>query len=87
MGTNPIGHRPSNIDGAHVLVTSTAIPKHNVEVVEEHAQYSVIPRAEDAYLELMRMKYGLAIGFSRKDDNDLWMVAMCLVAGGWTPPQ
>ena len=80
-----IGHTPSNIDGAHVLVTSTAIPKHNVEVVEANKRsIPVIPRAE-MLAELMRMKYGLAIAGSHGKTTTTSMVAMCLVAGGMDP--
>ena len=80
-----IGHTPSNIDGAHVLVTSTAIPKQNVEVVEANKRsIPVIPRAE-MLAELMRMKYGLAIAGSHGKTTTTSMVAMCLVAGGMDP--
>jgi len=80
-----IGHTASNIDGAHVLVTSTAIPKHNVEVVEANKRnIPVIPRAE-MLAELMRMKYGLAIAGSHGKTTTTSMVAMCLVAGGMDP--
>ena len=80
-----IGHTPSNIDGAHVLVTSTAIPKRNVEVVEANKRsIPVIPRAE-MLAELMRMKYGLAIAGSHGKTTTTSMVAMCLVAGGMDP--
>ena len=80
-----IGHTASNIDGAHVLVTSTAIPKHNVEVVEANKRnIPVIPRAE-MLAELMRMKYGLAIAGSHGKTTTTSMVAMCLVSGGMDP--
>ena len=80
-----LGHTPSNIDGAHVLVTSTAIPKTNVEVIEAHKRHiPVIPRAE-MLAELMRMKYGLAIAGSHGKTTTTSMVAMCLVAGGMDP--
>ena len=80
-----IGHKSANIDGAHVLVTSTAIPKHNVEVVEANNRgIPVIPRAE-MLAELMRMKYGLAIAGSHGKTTTTSMVAMCLVAGGMDP--
>ena len=80
-----IGHKSANIDGAHVLVTSTAIPKHNVEVVEANNRgIPVIPRAE-MLAELMRMKYGLAIAGSHGKTTTTSMVAMCLVTGGMDP--
>src|SRR5262245_43638475 len=58
------GHRASNIEGAQVLVTSTAVRPDNPEVVEAwHKQVPVIPRAE-MLAELMRLKYGIAIAGS-----------------------
>ena len=55
-GEITIGHRTQNIAGADVVVKSTAIPNHNVEIVAaEQAHVPVIPRAE-MLAELMRMK-------------------------------
>ena len=80
-----IGHHIRNIDGAHVLVTSTAIPAHNIEVVEAKSRgVPVIPRAE-MLAELMRMKYGLAIAGSHGKTTTTSMLAMCLVKGELDP--
>src|SRR6516162_1256748 len=55
------GHKASNVEGAHVVVTSSAIKADNPEVVEAHKQkIPVIPRAE-MLAELMRLKYGIAV--------------------------
>ena len=63
----------------HVLVTFTAIPAHNIEVVEAKSRgVPVIPRAE-MLAELMRMKYGLAIAGSHGKTTTTSMLAMCLV--------
>src|SRR5262245_33599828 len=52
------GHRGANIEGAQVVVTSTAVRGDNPEVVEAiRKQVPVIPRAE-MLAELMRLKYG-----------------------------
>src|SRR5437667_5805038 len=53
-----IGHEPTNVEGAHVVVYSSAVARNNVEVVvaRQH-QIPVIPRAE-MLAELMRLKYG-----------------------------
>ncbi len=51
------GHRAENVQGAHVVVISSAVPQDNVEVVEAHRlKIPVIPRAE-MLAELMRLKY------------------------------
>src|SRR5713226_4905213 len=54
------GHKASNADGAHVVVTSSAVKADNPEVIEAHKmKIPVIPRAE-MLAELMRLKYGIA---------------------------
>src|ERR1700691_4887134 len=41
------GHLAGNVHGAHVVVTSSAVPAGNVEVSEaHHLKIPVIPRAE-----------------------------------------
>jgi len=41
------GHKATNVEGAHVVVTSSAIKSDNPEVVEAHKRkIPVIPRAE-----------------------------------------
>src|SRR5580765_6401974 len=57
-----IGHAAANVEGAQVVVFSTAVPDDNPELVAARtAQVPVIPRA-DMLAELMRMKYGVAVG-------------------------
>src|SRR3990172_7327657 len=57
-----IGHRPENINGSDVVVYSSAVRKDNPEVIfAKEGLVPVIPRAE-MLAELMRMKYGIAIG-------------------------
>ena len=49
------GHAAGNIEGAHVIVTSTAVRSDNPEVIEAvRKQIPVIPRAE-MLAELMRL--------------------------------
>src|SRR5574341_12200 len=51
------GHNAANVQGAHVVVVSSAIRKENPEVVEAHRlKIPVIPRAE-MLAELMRLKF------------------------------
>src|SRR5260370_23357151 len=55
------GHKASNADGAHVVVTSSAVRADNPEIVEAHKmKIPVIPRAE-MLAELMRLKYAIAV--------------------------
>jgi UDP-N-acetylmuramate--alanine ligase len=79
------GHAASNIEGAHVLVTSTAVRSDNPEVVEAvRKQIPVIPRAE-MLAELMRLKYGVAIAGSHGKTTTTSMTAFVLTQGGLDP--
>jgi len=72
------GHRAANIEGAQVVVISTAVREDNPEVIEAvHKQIPVIPRAE-MLAELMRLKYGIAIAGSHGKTTTTSMVASVL---------
>jgi len=80
-----LGHRPENVAGAHVVVTSSAVRPDNVEVVEaRRLQIPVIPRAE-MLAELMRLKYGIAVAGAHGKTSTTSMIATVLVAGGLDP--
>jgi UDP-N-acetylmuramate--alanine ligase len=79
------GHQGANIEGAHVLVTSTAVRPDNPEVVAAlQRQIPVIPRAE-MLAELMRLKYGIAIAGSHGKTTTTSMVATMLDRAGFDP--
>ncbi len=80
-----VGHDPKHVDGVDVVVKSTAIPDHNVEVrAANAAKVPVIPRAE-MLGELMRMKYGLAVAGSHGKTTTTSMLARCLHHAGLDP--
>lgn len=80
-----LGHDAANIDGAHVVVTSTAVQADNPEVVAAHAQLiPVVPRAV-MLAELMRMKTGIAIAGTHGKTTTTSLVASVLAAGGLDP--
>jgi UDP-N-acetylmuramate--alanine ligase len=79
------GHAASNIAGAEVVVTSSAVAQDNPEVIEAHKLHiPVIPRAE-MLAELMRLKYGIAIAGMHGKTTTTSMVAAVLAAGGLDP--
>jgi UDP-N-acetylmuramate--alanine ligase len=79
------GHRASNVEGAHVLVTSSAIKASNPEVAEAHKhKIPVIPRAE-MLAELMRLKYGIAVAGAHGKTTTTSIVASVLAAGHLDP--
>ena len=79
------GHQASNADGAHVVVTSSAVKADNPEVVEAHnLKIPVIPRAE-MLAELMRLKYGIAVAGAHGKTTTTSMVASVLAAAHLDP--
>jgi len=79
------GHAAANVEGAHVVVISTAVRPANPEVVEaRRLGIPVIPRAE-MLAELMRLKYGVAVAGSHGKTTTTSMVAMVLDKGGLDP--
>jgi UDP-N-acetylmuramate--alanine ligase len=80
-----IGHKPENVEGADVVVISSAIKDDNVEVREaRHRKIPIIPRAE-MLAELMRMKYGIAVAGSHGKTTTTSMIATILDRGGFDP--
>jgi UDP-N-acetylmuramate--alanine ligase len=78
-------HKAGNVEGAHVLVTSSAVKAGNPEVVEAHKQkIPVIPRAE-MLAELMRLKYGIAVAGAHGKTTTTSIVASVLAAAHLDP--
>jgi len=80
-----IGHDGTHIEGAHVVVYSSAVAKDNVEVQAARQRgIPVIPRAE-MLAELMRLKYGIAVAGTHGKTTTTSMVAAVLSEGGFDP--
>jgi UDP-N-acetylmuramate--alanine ligase len=80
-----IGHLAKNMEGAHVVVTSTAVDTENPEVVAARSQgIPVIPRIE-MLAEIARLKYTIAIAGTHGKTTTTSMVAAVLQAGGLDP--
>ena len=79
------GHQAGNVHGAEVVVTSSAVPPQNPEVLEaRRLQLPVIPRGE-MLAELMRLKYGVAVAGSHGKTTTTSMVAVVLQHAGLDP--
>jgi UDP-N-acetylmuramate--alanine ligase len=79
------GHAASNVEDAQVVVFSTAVPPDNPELLAARAAgIPVIARAE-MLAELMRMKYGIAVGGSHGKTTTTSMIAAVLARGGLDP--
>jgi len=79
------GHQPAHVEGAHVVVYSSAVARDNVEVqVARQRGIPVIPRAE-MLAELMRLKYSIAIAGTHGKTTTTSIVAGVLGAAGLDP--
>ena len=80
-----IGHRGDNVEGADVVVYSSAIAPTNPEIVRARAlEIPIIPRAE-MLAELMRVKYTVAIAGSHGKTTTTSLVATVTRAAGLDP--
>jgi UDP-N-acetylmuramate--alanine ligase len=80
-----IGHEPSHVYGAHVVVYSSAVSRDNIEVqVARQRAIPVIPRAE-MLAELMRLKYGIAVAGTHGKTTTTSMIGAVLAEGRLDP--
>lgn len=80
-----IGHRPENIDSAHVVVISSAVSDDNPEVIEARRKaVPVIPRAE-MLAELGRLKYGILVAGAHGKTTTTSLIATVLGHSGLDP--
>ncbi len=80
-----VGHSAENIDGADVVVISSAVKEDNPEVVAARRDaIPVIPRAT-MLNELMRMKYGIAVAGSHGKTSTTSMVAGVMAEANMDP--
>jgi UDP-N-acetylmuramate--alanine ligase len=80
-----VGHRPENLDGAAVVVVSSAIKAHNAELIEARARFLPVVRRAEMLAELMRLKSAIAIGGTHGKTTTTSIVATLLDAGGMDP--
>ncbi|MBI5026913.1 MAG: UDP-N-acetylmuramate--L-alanine ligase [Nitrospirae bacterium] len=80
-----IGHRQDNIEGAHVVVISSAVMPDNPEVIAaKRLSIPVIPRAE-MLAELARLKYSVLIAGAHGKTTTTSLIATILASGGLDP--
>jgi len=80
-----IGHAEANIEGADVVVVSSAVPEDNSEVVAAREQgIPVVPRAL-MLAELMRLKQGIAVAGTHGKTTTTSLIASVLAEGGLDP--
>ncbi len=79
------GHAADHVEGADVVVVSSAIRATNAEVVEAaRRNIPVIPRAE-MLAELMRLRFSVAVAGSHGKTTTTSMIALVLESAGLDP--
>ena len=79
------GHAASHVEGAHVVVYSSAITPDNVEIqTARQRAIPTIPRAE-MLAELMRLKYGVAVAGTHGKTTTTSMIGAVLSEGRYDP--
>jgi UDP-N-acetylmuramate--alanine ligase len=79
------GHRGENVEGAEVVVTSSAVSRGNPEVAEARRRHIPVIQRAEMLAELMRLKYGIAIAGMHGKTTTTSMVGAVLQAGGLDP--
>jgi UDP-N-acetylmuramate--alanine ligase len=80
-----IGHTAENLDGAEVLVVSSAIKRDNPELVAARAKRLPVVRRAEMLAELMRLKSCVAIAGTHGKTTTTSLVATLVDAGGLDP--
>src|ERR1700740_1209269 len=80
-----VGHKAENVDGADVVVVSTAIKRDNPELMAARAKRIPVVRRAEMLAELMRLKSCVAIAGTHGKTTTTTMVATLLDAGGLDP--
>ena len=79
------GHEAKNIQGAHVVVVSTAVDEDNPEVLAARENnIPVVPRAE-MLAEIMRFSNGIAVAGTHGKTTTTSLVTSVLAEGGLDP--
>jgi UDP-N-acetylmuramate--alanine ligase len=79
------GHRAANVEGAEVVVTSSAIQRGNPEVAEARRRHIPVIQRAEMLAELMRLKYGIAVAGMHGKTTTTSMVGAVLQAGDLDP--
>jgi UDP-N-acetylmuramate--alanine ligase len=79
------GQRSENLEGAEVVVISSAIKKGNPELDEARRLGLPIVRRAEMLAELMRLKSNIAVAGTHGKTTTTTMMAELMVAGGFDP--
>jgi UDP-N-acetylmuramate--alanine ligase len=79
------GHCAQNVEGVDVVVVSTAVNAENAEVMAARSQKIPVIRRAEMLAELMRLKFGIAIGGTHGKTTTTSIVASVLTSSGLDP--
>jgi UDP-N-acetylmuramate--alanine ligase len=80
-----VGHRAENVDGAELVVVSTAIKRDNPELADAREKRLPVVRRAEMLAELMRFKSCVAVAGTHGKTTTTSLVAALLDAGGLDP--
>jgi UDP-N-acetylmuramate--alanine ligase len=80
-----IGHQAENIEGAQVVVRSSAIPDDNVEVVEAQKRGVPVLKRSEFLSSLMDKHFGIAVAGTHGKTTTTAMIAWMLTSMGQDP--
>src|SRR5919112_4945381 len=80
-----VGHRAENMDGAEIVVVSTAIQRDNPELASAREKRLPVVRRAEMLAELMRFKSCVAVAGTHGKTTTTSLVATLLDAGGLDP--
>ena len=80
-----LGQAKENLDGAEVVVVSTAIKLGNLELDEARRRGLPVVRRAEMLAELMRLKSNVAVAGTHGKTTTTTMVSTLLYAGGFDP--
>ncbi len=78
-------HQAENIEGASVVVVSSAIKSDNLEVIAAHEQRIPVIQRAQMLAEIMRFRHGIAIAGTHGKTTTTAMVAMIYAQAGLDP--
>ncbi len=79
------GHDAKNVDGAHIVVVSSAIPPDNPELTSAREKMIPVIHRSEMLAELMRLKYGIAVSGAHGKTTTTSLISAVLAHGGLDP--
>jgi UDP-N-acetylmuramate--alanine ligase len=80
-----IGHRAENIDGASVIVVSSAIKKDNPEIIAARAKLLPVVKRAEMLAEIMRLKWSVAVSGTHGKTTTTSLVAHIMESAKMDP--